>query len=253
MATKGNTGFGKLLYAIVLTDQACDFGPIGVDNQKVHGIGYDGIAALVSHYPQVSAIKVLRKNLAPYHRVIREAAARFTAIPARFGQIARDDGEVQLALRRSHGSVYRELQRLDGKLEMGVSVWWNADDPLAQWLEADAELRARRDRLRSGAGGVGRMEQIEFGRFFLDRMAHAREAICGRVLAALPSSCEVKVGESNDDRTIASLAVLLERDRRDELEEAVDALGESMGDVYGITLDGPWPPFSFVDRLELRL
>lgn len=248
---ENNHDWGKLFYAVILTDRECSFGNVGLNGQRVYSINYKDIGALVSDYPRVDTIKLLRKNLAPYYDVIREAAQRSTTIPARFGQIARDAGEVGLALRRNYAKTRRELDRLDGKVEMGLKVWWNVENPFDYFVERDQPLRARRDQLRA-KGPLNRMEQIDFGCYFHERMDRARREIAERVLAALPPG-EARLEEVVEDSMIANAGLLIRKDLRKPLEEAVDALGESMGEEYRLKLDGPWPPFSFVDRLELHL
>lgn len=248
----GNTGLGKLLYAIILTGQECDFGTIGLDGKRVQSINYRDIGALVSDYPRVASIKLLRKNLAPYHHVTRDAAQRCTTIPARFGQIARDAGEVGIALQRNYGRIRQELDRLDGKVEIGLKVSWKVDNLFAYFLERDGELKARRNQLLARGTGLNRMEQIEFGSYVHTRMKQTKGGISKRVFAALPPA-EVRVEDNHTDELITNAALLIRKDLQTQLEAAVEALGQSMGDEYSLTLEGPWPPFSFVDRIELHL
>jgi len=248
----GNTGLGKLLYAISLVGQECDFGNIGLDGKRVHSINYRDAGALVSDYPRVAAIKLLRKNLAPYHHVTREAAQRFTTIPARFGQIARDAGEVSIALQRNYGQIRQALDRLDGKVEIGLKVSWKVENLFAYFLERDGELKARRNQLLAKGTSLHRMEQIEFGSYVHTRMNQTKGGISKRVLAALPPA-EVRVEANHTDELITNAALLIRKELQPQLEEAVEALGQSMGEEYSLKLEGPWPPFSFVERVELHL
>jgi hypothetical protein len=247
-----NVGMGKLFYAIILTDQGCNFGNIGLDGKRVHSINYRDIGALVSDYPRVASIKLLRKNLVPYHRVTREAAQRVATIPARFGQIARDAGEVSIALRRHYDQIRQELGRLDGKVEMGLKVSWEVENLFAYLLERDAALKARRNQLLGRGTQLNRLEQIEFGGYMHTKMEQTKKEISQRVLAALPPA-ETRVEENHEDELITNAVLLIRKELRPRLERAIDQIGESMGDEYRLTLEGPWPPFSFVDRVELHL
>jgi len=248
----GNSNFGKLFYAVTLADQECNFGPIGLDSKTVHSINYRDIDALVSDYPRVDSIKLLRKNLSPYHQVIRKASEHFTTIPARFGQIARDAGEVSIALRTGYHKIRGELARLDGRVEMGLKVHWDVEDVFKYFIGIDDKLRVLRDRHMKENKLPNRKELIDFGHYFHDRMNQAKDQITKKVLAALPPG-EARVEDIHDDYTIANATLLIRKDLRKQLEDAVDELGKSMGTEYSLKLDGPWPPFSFVDRLELHL
>ncbi|MBD3182398.1 hypothetical protein GF312_08905 [Candidatus Poribacteria bacterium] len=248
----GSSHYGKLFYAVILSDQESNFGPIGLDNKVVHSIHYEDIGALVSDYPRVDSIKLLRKNLAPYHEVIRKASELFTTIPARFGQIARDAGEVNIALRKSYQTIRQELERLKNKVEMGLKVEWNVDDVFKYFIDRDDKLRSIRDKYMGEGKSLGRKEIIDFGTYFHKRMEKTREQITNDILTHLPPG-EARVEEINNDSTITNATLLIEKDMRSDLEKAIDRLGENMGNEYSLKLDGPWPPFSFVDRLELHL
>ena len=247
-----NCGLGKLFYAVILAERECDFGSIGLDGQRVHSLHHGDVGALVSDYPRVHSIKLLRKNLGPYHQVTSEAAKHFATIPARFGQIARDPGEVSLALRRNYAIIRQGLARLDGKAEMGLKVWWAVEDLVEYFIDRDSALRARRDKLLSKGRPPNRIAQIEFGGLAYNRMQEARRSITRDVLAALPSG-EVRLEDIHEDKMVSNARLLVKKDLQKELEDAVDSLGQSMGEEYSLKLDGPWPPFSFVDRLELQL
>lgn len=248
----GNLGIGKLFYAVILAEQECDFGNTGLDGQRVSSINYRDIGGLVSDYPRVPSIKLLRKNLAPYHWVTGEAAKSFTTIPARFGQIARDAGEVHIALRSNYREIRQELSRLDGKVEMGLMARWEVENLFEYLLERDPALKTRRDQLMARGAPLSRMAQIDFGGYVYERMQQVRNTITERIVAALPPG-EVKTEDILEDRMIMNARLLIRKDLQKLLEEAVDGLGQSMGDEYSLKLDGPWPPFSFVDRLELHL
>jgi hypothetical protein len=243
---------GKLLYAIILTTQECDFGTVGLDGKRVQSINYRDVGALVSDYPRVAALKLLRKNLTPYHHVTRAVAQHFTTIPARFGQIARDAEEVSLALQRNYSQIRRELDRLDGKVEVGLKVSWKVENLFAYFLERDGELKVWRDQLLARGTALHRMEQIEFGSSVHMRMQQTREGISKQVLAALPPA-EVRVTEHHADELITNAVLLIRKELQPQLVEAVDGLWQSMGEEYSFALEGPWPPFSFVERLELHL
>lgn len=248
----GNSDYGKLFYAVILSDRECNFGPIGLDNKPVYSINYQDLGALISDYPKVDSIKLLRKNLAPYHLVVRKAADYFTTIPAKFGQIARDTGEVNIALRKNYALIRRELERLDGKVEMGLKVNWNVEDVFEYFINIDEKLRARKNKLMEAGRRPSQMTLIEFGSYFHERMTQFKSQITEKAIASLPPA-ETRLSDIRDDKMVANLTLLIRKELRKQLEAAIDDLGRSMGDEYSLKLDGPWPPFSFVEHLELHL
>jgi len=252
MKNNGNSNYGKLFYSVILTDRECNFGPVGLDNETVHSINYKDVGALVSDYPRVDSIKLLRKNLAPYHQVNKKASEHFTTIPARFGQIARDAGEVDIALRKNYQPIQKELARLDGKVEMGLKISWDVEDVFEYFIGKDDKLRILRNKFMNGNKPPNQSDLINFGHYFHERMDQARKQITETVLAALPSG-EARTEDIHEDKMVTNATLLIEKDLLNQLEDAIEELGKSMGSEYDLKLDGPWPPFSFVERLELHL
>jgi len=225
---------------------------MGLDNQIVHSIHYKDVGALVSDYPRVDSIKLLRKNLAPYHEVNRKAAEHWTVIPAKFGQIARDAGEVSIALRKNYSLIRRELEKLEGKVEVGLRVNWDVENVFEYFIQIDDQLRARKERLANGGKQPTQMELIDFGTYFRERMDQFRGRMTEKILATLPHAA-ARIEDVHDDQMVANVALLIRKDLQNQVGDALDPLGESMGNEYSLKLEGPWPPFSFVDRLELHL
>jgi hypothetical protein len=251
-STNGNSHNGKLFYAVILSNKESNFGPIGLDSKPVFSIHHQDVGALVSDYPKVDSIKLLRKNLLPYHQVVQKASENFTTIPARFGQIAADAGDVSIALRRNYQMIREELGRLDNKVEMGLEASWNVDDVFQYFINRDDKLRYLRDKHVNSGKNLNRKELLDFGSYFHTRMNQVREQLTKEILASLPPA-EARIDNISDDSRIANATLLIKKDLRKELEDAIDKLGKKMGDEYSLKLNGPWPPFSFVDRLELHL
>jgi len=252
MKNNENSNYGRLFYAVISIDRECNFGPVGLDNKAVYSINYKDIGALVSEYPRVDSIKLLRKNLAPYHDVIKKASEHFTTIPAKFGQIARDSGEVDIALRKNYQTIQKEIERLAGKVEMGLKITWSVDDVFEYFISKDDKLKSLRNQLMNSNKSTNQKDLIDFGRYFHERMNQFREQVTEKTISVLPPG-EARIEDIHDDKMITNVALLIRKDILEQLEDIIDKLGKSMGSEYGLKLDGPYPPFSFVERLELHL
>jgi len=242
----------KFFYAVILADGGQEFRAIGLDEQRVYTVVYQDIAAVLSDYPQVDSIKLLRKNLSPYHRVCRELGKAFTTLPARFGQIAKDEDEALRVLKENYREIRAELGRLHNKVEMGLKLWWEVDNVLQYFLTQDQELKSYRDKLLRKSGPPSRMEQLDFGRYFHDRMNAVRQGIAKKVLSSLPPG-EVRVEDPSEDKMVMNAAFLVKKEELKEFEKGVNKAASSFGEEYRLNIDGPWVPFSFVERVELGL
>ena len=76
---------GKYIYGIIATDEAPNFGPIGIGGKgnEVVTIGGKGLAAVVSN-GALDPYAVSRDNLLAHTRVVEKVAERFAILPMRF-------------------------------------------------------------------------------------------------------------------------------------------------------------------------
>lgn len=250
---------GRFIYAVILPNgnpvpihrDGIDL--IGLDGCKVYMIPYRDIAAVVSDYP-VGQIRLIRKNLSPYHDVTRRLAETCTTIPARFGQIAEDGEKVTRVLRRNYPRIRQELERLDQKVEMGVKVFWEVDNLFEYFVKTDAELRSLRDRIFSRQSPPTTLELIALGGVVSDRMNARKEAVSQKVMSALRrASAEEKLDEPSEEKMVMTGWFLVSKERQQDFEQMVNEAASLLGEKYAVKVNGPWVPFNFVEHIELEM
>jgi len=94
----------------------------------------------------------VRKNLEPHHRGIREVMKATTIIPMTFGHVAKNAAAVERTLRENRDEIEEELDRVDGKVEMGLKVQWDVDNIFEYFIGADPGLAALRTRFSAAPG-----------------------------------------------------------------------------------------------------
>jgi hypothetical protein len=247
---------GRFIYAAILLNGNPDFVGIdllGLDGCKVYMIPYRDVAAVVSDYP-VGEIKLIRKNLSPYHDVTRRLAETCTTIPARFGQIAEDGEKLLRVLRRNYPRIRQELERLDQKVEMGVKIFWEVDNLFEYFVKTDAELRSLRDRIFSRQSPPTTLQLIELGGIVSDRMNARKEAVSRKVVSALRrAAVEEKLDEPGEEKMVMSGWFLVSKERRQDFEQMVNEAASLLGEAYAVKVNGPWVPFNFVRHIELEM
>jgi hypothetical protein len=250
---KAPTSVGRFVYAVILPNGKVNLDLLGLDGCKVYLIPHRDVAAVVSDYP-VGTVSLVRKNLSPYHDVTRRFAEICTTIPARFGQIAEDGEEVLGLLRRHYPRIRKELERLDQKVEMGVKVFWEADDFFGSLVNTDVELRELRDRTFSRQSPPTTLELIQLGEFVSHRIKTRKEAISQKVVSVLrTASAEEKIDEPGEDKIIMSGWFLVSRARQMDFVELVNKAASLIGEEYAVRVGGPWAPFNFVEHIELEM
>ncbi len=242
---------GKYLYGFALADFEPGAELLGLAGARVHALRYQDIAALVSDHP-VEKLSLLRRNLEPHHRVVREASLQTTLIPASFGHISEGDQEIQELLRANYPGIRQELERLEGKAEMGVKLLWDVDNIFDFFVGSDQELRNRRDRV-FGKSRVTLEDKLELGAFFDKRLKQERERLGNQLLDALRTlTIEARVNPPADEKVVLNGALLVERAKEKEFEEALYRAANLFDSNYALDFSGPWPPYSFI-RLSLKM
>jgi hypothetical protein len=250
MANTSMSTPGKYLYGFVEGDFQLAGELLGLANAPVHSIRLEDIAAIVSDHP-VEKLSLLRKNVEPHHRVIREISAQSTLIPATFGHISDNDEQIRAVLRVNHTEIREELRRLLGKAEMGVKLVWDVDNIFDFLVGADRELRSRRDRV-FGKSRPTMEDKLELGAFFDKLHKRERERLSNQIVEALrPVAGEFRMNPPADEKVVLNAAFLIERAREKEFEEALYRAANLFDSNFALDYNGPWPPYNFV-RLTLK-
>jgi hypothetical protein len=250
MANTSMSTPGKYLYGFVEGGFKLAGELLGLANAPVRSIRLEDIAAIVSDHP-VEKLSLLRKNVEPHHRVIREISAQSTLIPATFGHISDTDEQILAVLRDNHTEIREELRRLLGKAEMGVKLLWDVDNIFDFFVGVDRELRSRRDRV-FGKSRPTLEDKLELGAFFDKLHRRERERLGSQIIEALrPVTCEFRVNAPAEEKMALNAAFLIERAREKEFEEALYRAAGLFDSNFALDYNGPWPPYNFV-RLTLK-
>ena len=167
----------------------------------------------------------------------------------RFGTVAADEEQLCETLRLNQDSLAGQLDLLRGKVEMGLSVYWNTSNIFEFFIATNQELKEMRDRAFRPGREPSLDERLELGRRF------------ERLLRAVPPT-----PRRTGDRGAASL---LRRGpsgrpgaRADDHEAGLPGPPAGPGrvsskastrprrkfdDHYCFKYSGPWAPFDFVD------
>jgi Gas vesicle synthesis protein GvpL/GvpF len=173
-------------------------------------------------------------------------------LPMRFGSIADSAEEIERVISSNHDTLAGELERLSGKVEMGLRVNWTVPNIFEYMLTVHPELREMRDRIFSGGQKPPQSEMVELGREFERIQNEDRETHTTKVEQLMTPRCvEVRRAPVRNEKEVMNLAFLIEKARRDEYEKAVHEAADSFDDNFFFEYSGPWAPSTFAE-LNLR-
>ena len=237
---------GTYIYAVLAAVRDVgELGPIGIEGGEVYCVGVGDVAAAVSRVNR-ARLRPERKHLLSHHAVLQRLMERGTVLPAAFGLVARSDEAVRDGLREHRERLRQQLAHVDGKVEMGLKLHWNAPEIFEYFVATHPELGAVRASLL-GRRDVGRDEMISVGKLFEMLRDADREAHAATVTAAL-NKCgvEVKAAAPHGDREVMSLSCLVPREGLPAFHQAVEALAAVFDDNFTFELTGPRAPHNFV-------
>jgi len=219
----------------------------GVKGADVEQIVEGPLAAVVS---RVAAKKLRpdRTNLAAHHQVLRDLTEHGTVLPTAFGTIAGSEQELRALLCRNQSKLLPLFERLEGKVEMTLKVYWDTTNIFEFFVAQHDELKAMRDRLFRPGCAPTVNQKIEIGEQFESLLEQSRKRHTQRVIDALSrDSVEIRTNDLGDERMIMKLACLVEKDRQQHWEDGIQKAARLFDDHYRFAYSGPFTPQSFAD------
>jgi hypothetical protein len=219
---------------------------IGGPSVSVLTLEGDKLAALVSALPPDST-PGRREDLEAHRRVLASATEHGTVVPMRFGIVMDDENVVRERLLRRHGPELTELLRtLEGRVQMTLRAFYAEDALLGAVMAEDPEIARRSAAVEGRSELESRAERIALGEAVAaavdDRRARDEHALLDRLT---PFAADVRVDPPGSERVALNAQLLVDRDRRADLDETVRELGALLDGYIALRYIGPLPPYSF--------
>ncbi len=247
------TAAGRYLYAIVPGTEVKVLGAVGVGAAGVYSVPEGRISAVVSDFSG-SKIRPERRHLAAHQGVLKALLQQdVTPLPVAFGVVADGNKGLKKILSKNQGLFLENLERVEGKVEMGVRVVWDVPNIFEYFVTVHDDLRDARNRLFGGHREPSQDEKIEVGRTFERLLVEDRESHSEQVEKALAGiASEIKRNRVRSEREVMNLACLVRRDNLKDFEAAVFDSARLFDNSFAFDYNGPWAPHSFVE-IELSI
>jgi hypothetical protein len=236
------------LYLYAITDQPEVTGPTGPGLEATSPLSlvYQDIAAVVS---PVTAAEVLptEANLWLHEAVVETLMLDRTVLPVRFGTVLAGEAAVQAVLAAHYADFVTSLNRVRGRVELGLRVLWISDFrlPIADCRLPNhkSEIENRKSKILSGrAYLLARLEEERQARAWRQRAeALADELHAPLAHLATENTRQVLI----TPRLLLTAAYLVERDRVTVFQREVEALQAAYPALHFLCT-GPWPAYSFI-------
>ena len=243
---------GEYLYAIAALEKERTYDVAGIYGAAVYSVHQGRVAAVVSDCAR-QKLRPERAHLGAHKEVLQRLMLESTVLPMAFGTIADDRKAVRRLLSRNQEVFLKQLQRVAGKVEMGLRVKWDVPNIFEYFIDIHPELRGARDRLLGNQRQPRQEDRIELGQLFDRILNEDREAHGDKLEEALGPCCaELKRSPLRNVNEVANLNCLVGRGEQTQLEEAVFQAARLFDNNFAFDLNGPWAPHNFVE-MDLKL
>lgn len=235
------------VYGLVKADAELppDLGGLGPSG-RVGTIAHRRIAAIVSDVPTDRPLGT-RDDLIAHERVLDAVAHRTAVLPMRFPAVVEEDGLVSELLAPYEERFVEELARLDGLVQFTVKGRFEQEPVLREIAEADSEIMALRERVRGLPEDAAYYDRIRLGELVVTAMQQRRDEVGRRVLERLkPFAVDISPRQLAQPDEVLNVAFLVDRDRIEDFDDAVEGVGEDLAGRVRFRLVGPLAPYDFV-------
>ncbi|RCG29734.1 gas vesicle protein GvpFL [Sphaerisporangium album] len=240
--------YGILPGDVELTPEARGVGdPPG----EIRLVRHDDIAALIS---DLRPTRPLGKpaDLMAHQQLLDDVAAEVPVLPLRFGAVMESPEAVVRELLAPHHDEFRDaLERLEGRAQYVVKGRYEEGTLLREVLQEQPEAARLREQIRDLPEEATWDARIRLGEIINQAVERKRDADTQALAEGLAPQCvAVVIREPTHEEDAAHLAVLVETDRQEGFEDALEDFGRRWEGRVTLRLLGPQAPYDFVTTRE---
>jgi len=251
---------GRYLYCIADAGESVRLGEIGIAGNEVYTIPYKNICAVVHNCPaqpyQSDDQEIVKAWVMTHQKVVDTAWDMWgTVLPLSFDTIIRGESEggsernVQDWLKQEYQGLTGKIEKVRGKAEYGVQVFWDPKLVAQNLTETSPEIRELDEEIRTKPKGLAYMYRQRLENL-IKREIETKADECfkdfySRIRKHADDIRVEKTKKAEQDlQMIMNLSCLVHRGKYTELGEELDKINRTEG--FSVRFTGPWPPYSFV-------
>jgi hypothetical protein len=235
---------GRYLYAIIDGADGQNLDVPGIDQGALYTISEGKILAVVSDVPN-KKLRPERRHLAAHQGVLRRLMDKGTPLPMAFGIIADGSRAISQILVLNQEEFRGALERVKGKVEMGLRVTWDVPNIFDYFVNTHPELRAVRDRYFGTNLEPAHEDKLALGRMFDNLLNEEREIHTEKVEEFVAGVCfEINRNPCRSELEVMSLACLVGVGKAEQkaFENGILEAAKLFDNNYTFDYNGPGLP-----------
>ncbi len=232
----------------------------GINNRDITFIPYKDIVAVVSNIHRINFDKFDKKELtqfiAIHEQVNSHLIKKHDVIPMRFGMVAENIEEIRSILGKAYIQFKTALERIAGKAEFVVQVFWNEKNILEKLLRENIEIQMLKKEAESKGKILGFSSKMKLGKRIFEALESCQKEYAADILGNLVASFpDFSAGKLLDKEILMNYAFLVGKMEESALESQLNKLAEKYSAQGGSASGGknelkfkyigPMAPYSF--------
>ncbi|MFD8643903.1 GvpL/GvpF family gas vesicle protein [Streptomyces zaomyceticus] len=220
-----------------------DLSGVGSEPAPVRGITSGPLCAVVSDISE--KIRPKRRDLSIHQEVQEHLMRGGPVLPLQFGYTAADESTVEQVLLKNADGYIANLERLGGCAEFHVRASQDEEELLRQILRETPEANELNERIR--AGDRDPQLPMALGQLVAAQVQQRQDALAAGLVAALVPFAREHTVRQASGADFLNFSLLVPDERQEEFRTAEANLARQIGDGVEFRLNGPLPPYSFVE------
>lgn len=252
---------GRYLYCIVEGLEKVNLGRIGIEDNEVYTIPHKDLCAVVHDCPtepyRSEDNEMVKGWIVKHQNVVDRALERFgIVLPTGFDTIiecnetADPDEKVRNWLKEDYANLKAKMEKVRGKAEYGIQVFWNPKVMAETLTRKNQEIRQLSEEIKSKPRGVAYMYRQKLEGLLKKEMEKEADQyfkeFYGRIKPYTHDLHIEKTKETEDQnmQMLMNISCLLPKDASKKLGDELEKIEAMEG--FSVRYTGPWPPYSFV-------
>lgn len=209
------------------------------------------LAAIVGNAPAGDG-KATRDQALAHSRVLEAAVVDAPVVPFRFGIMVPGDQEVGSDLLDAHHDELAErLKKVGDRVQLTLKVYYDESVLLREIVDNEPEIAQLREQMGEGPEEATRDVRMRLGELVNNAVEQRRQRDSADILERLkPVSVAAVVEGLEKEFMVLNAPLLVERDRQQEFEDAVEEVAQERQERMNFRLLGPMPAYNFIDIEE---
>jgi hypothetical protein len=229
-----------------------------LENSGVYAITFQNISAIVSERDNAGIDSLDRESLGyllvHHQKTIEDVQSKgfIMIIPMRLGTMAGSKEEVIRILSNGHDVIIETLKKIEYLTEIDLVVTWADFAGVLKEVSDLPHIKELKEELMKTNAPVTKVDQYKMGLLVQESIDKKNKAIELRILDALsPFGLDIKMHDVMNDEMITNSAFLINRNKQEKFELAIDKVDEEFKGLLNFKLVGPLPCYSFY-TLEVK-